>query len=121
MKIKTMQKVLSIILLTMMIVSTISTVVMAATTPGNITASNDITTDAIDKAGGKLLGVVQAIGVVLSVVVLAAIGVKYMMGSVEEKAEYKKTLMPYVVGAGLIFTASFFAQAIFEFFSGWGD
>lgn len=119
MKIKTMQKVLSIILLTMMIVSTISTVVMAATTPGNITAADNVNTESIDKAGRNLLGVVQAIGVVLSVVVLAAIGVKYMMGSVEEKAEYKKTLMPYVVGAGLIFTASVFAQAIYEFFNNW--
>ena len=41
------------------------------------------------------------------------------MGSAEEKADYKKSLMPYVVGAALVFTASVFAQAIYEFFNGW--
>ena len=39
-----------------------------------------------------------------------------MMGSAEEKAEYKKTFIPYIVGAALIFAASIFAQGIFEFF-----
>lgn len=40
-----------------------------------------------------------------------------MMGSAEEKAEYKKTLMPYFIGAVLIFAASAFAQAIYSFVS----
>ena len=39
----------------------------------------------------------------------------------EEKADYKKSLIPYVVGAALVFTASIFAQSIYEFFSGWGN
>ena len=26
-----------------------------------------------------------------------------MMGSVEEKAEYKKTMMPYIIGAFMLF------------------
>ena len=50
---------------------------------------------------------------------LTVIGIKYLMGSAEEKADYKKSLMPYVVGAALVFTASVFAQAIYEFFNGW--
>ena len=29
-----------------------------------------------------------------------------MLGSVEQKAEYKKTMLPYVIGAALIFGAS---------------
>ena len=52
----------------------------------------------------KILGVINAIGVVISVVVLMAIGIKYMMGSVEEKAEYKKTMMGYVIGALMLFS-----------------
>ena len=71
--------------------------------------------------GKKLVGVFQAIGIVLSVVVLTVIGIKYLMGSAEEKADYKKSLIPYVVGAALVFTASIFAQSIYEFFSGWGN
>ena len=33
------------------------------------------------------------------------IGIKYMMGSAEEKAEYKKTMIPYLVGAIILFAA----------------
>ena len=43
------------------------------------------------------------------------------MCSADEKAYYKKSLIPYVVGAALVFTASIFAQSIYEFFSGWGN
>ena len=42
-----------------------------------------------------------------------------MMGSAEEKAEYKKSMMPYVIGAALIFASSALAQVIYNFFSGW--
>lgn len=48
---------------------------------------------------GNILGVVQVIGSLLSVICLIILGVKYMLGSVEEKASYKKTLVPYVIGA----------------------
>ncbi|MCI9110720.1 MAG: hypothetical protein HFH47_02775, partial [Bacilli bacterium] len=29
--------------------------------------------------------------------------IKYMVGSVEEKASYKKSMMPYVLGAVMVF------------------
>ena len=48
------------------------------------------------------------------------LGIKYMMGSAEEKAEYKKTMIPYVVGAILIFAATTIANAVFNFASGIG-
>ena len=37
-----------------------------------------------------------------------------MMGSVEEKAEYKKSLLPYVIGAAIIFTGTWLPQLIFD-------
>ena len=40
-----------------------------------------------------------------------------MMGSAEEKAEYKKTLLPYIIGAALVFAASTVASVIFNFAS----
>ena len=46
---------------------------------------------------------------------LVVIGIKYMMGSAEEKAEYKKTLMPYIIGAALVFAASAIAGIIYGF------
>ena len=118
MNIQKMQKVLAIILMVMILISTVSTIVMAVE-PKNITADPSVSSESIETAGKKVVAVLQTIGFVISVVVLIVIGIKYMMGSAEEKAEYKKTFIPYIVGAALIFAASIFAQAAYEFFSGW--
>lgn len=56
----------------------------------------------------------RTIGIVLSVVALTAIGIKYMLGSVEEKATYKQTLLPYLIGAILLFTGSLIPQLIYD-------
>lgn len=46
----------------------------------------------------------RAVGTVISVVALMAIGLKFMMGSASEKAAYKETMIPYLVGAVMLFT-----------------
>lgn len=70
--------------------------------------------ETLKKAGNGIVKVISTIGVVTSVVVLIVIGIKYMMGSTSAKAEYKKTLIPYVIGAGLVFIASSIAQVIYD-------
>lgn len=60
-------------------------------------------TSHIKKIGNSIIGSIRLIGSVLSVLVLMILGIKYMMGSVEEKAEYKKTMMPYVIGVIMVF------------------
>ena len=67
-----------------------------------------------DTIVSKILGFVQWIGSALAVIMLVVIGIKYMVGSAEEKAEYKKTLVPYVVGAILIFAASNIAGWVYN-------
>ena len=59
-----------------------------------------------DQLAGKanvVIGGLQIVGSILSVAVLAILGIKYMIGSAEERAEYKKTMVPYVVGAVMVF------------------
>ncbi len=51
----------------------------------------------------RMLGAAQVIGSVISVVALIIIGIRYMVGSVEEKASLKGILGYYVVGAVLVF------------------
>lgn len=51
----------------------------------------------------KLIGIVQIVGSIISVIALILIGIRYIMGSVEERAEYKKTLKPYLIGAIMVF------------------
>lgn len=54
-------------------------------------------------ASNRLIGVIQVIGSLISVIALILIGIKYIIGSVEERAEYKKTLKPYLIGAVMVF------------------
>lgn len=111
---KKLNKVLSIVMISLMLVS-MSTLVFAAetTTTGKvdidkITSDKDLgeAAGSMEKIGSVILTFITNIGIILSIVVVAILGVKYMMGSVEEKAEYKKSMMPYIVGALLIFGAS---------------
>ena len=51
----------------------------------------------------KLIGIVQIVGSIISVIALILIGIKYIVGSVEERVEYKKTLKPYLIGAIMVF------------------
>lgn len=51
---------------------------------------------------GIILGAINVVGVVISVITLMIIGMRYMLGSVEEKAEYKKTMGTYVLGVFLV-------------------
>lgn len=53
-----------------------------------------------------VVSVIRVAGVIVTVIVLLALGIKYMTGSVSEKAEYKKSMLPYVVGAVIFFGLS---------------
>ena len=73
--------------------------------------------NSLNNIGNQIITVVSTIGSIGAVIVLVVLGIKYMIGSTEEKAEYKKTLMPYVIGAALIFAASTLSGIIFNVFS----
>lgn len=52
-----------------------------------------------------LYNLLLAIGIVVAVIVGSILGIKYMMGSVEEKAEYKQTLLAYLISCAVVFGA----------------
>ena len=67
--------------------------------------------DKAKKAIGKklkkvIIAVIRYIGVAVSIIVLLIIGIKYMTGTVQEKAEYKKTMIPYLIGVFIFFALS---------------
>lgn len=68
----------------------------------------------LEQKAETILGIIQVIGVVISVVMLMVIGIKYMMGSIEERAEYKQTLKPYLIGAFLVFSGTTIPQLIYQ-------
>lgn len=53
--------------------------------------------------GNKIIGPIQLIGSLVSVITIIIIGIRYMLGSIEEKAQYKETLVPYFLGAVFVF------------------
>ncbi len=120
MKTKTL-KVLTVVLTVVMIIVMGTSIVFAENTtgqtkPGDLKLSYNGTNDILS-IGGNIAGIIQTVGTVVAVIILIVLGIKYMMGSAEEKAEYKKTMMPYVIGAVLIFAASTIANMIYSFAS----
>lgn len=63
---------------------------------------NTQTSDKFLGKAGVILGWIQYIGILISIVTLTIIGIKYLFSSVEGKAEYKKTMIPYVIGCFLL-------------------
>lgn len=111
-------KLLSALLVAIMLV-TAGTSVFAAdfndVTSKMEAATNTIDSSKITSTGGGIMGILQVVGMVISVIILIVIGIKYMMGSAQEKAEYKKTFIPYVVGAILVFAACAIAGVVVNF------
>ena len=112
---KKVLKIANIFLIVIALVS-IATNVFAVT-PGNLTGDSKFSTTGIENVGNDFISIISTVGMIVSVIVLMVLGIKYMMGSAEEKAEYKKTFIPYLVGAALLFAASAFAQGIYDFVS----
>jgi len=52
-----------------------------------------------------IFNVLLIIGIVIAVIWGMFIAIKFITGSVEEKAEVKKTLIPYVAGCVVLFGA----------------
>lgn len=105
------------------VIAIIISIVMLASTcfalePKDINGNANINTGIIQNAGNQIATIIRTVGIVASVIILMILGIKYMMGSAEEKAEYKKTMIPYVVGAIVLFGASALAGAIVQLAQG---
>ena len=68
--------------------------------------------------GSKIVGVVMIIGTIVAVATLIVLGIKYMIGSVEERAEYKQTMKPYLIGVFLTFATCSLLTLIYNIVTG---
>lgn len=68
----------------------------------------------LEKLGETILGIITAVGIILAVIILIVIGIKYMTGSVEEKAGYKKAMLPYAIGCIILVCAPAIANIVYE-------
>lgn len=110
-------KVISTLLLTIMLVASIAGTVLAVdpnTVLNGLNGNGDVQTNDLTKVGNNIVTIIQVVGIVIAVIVLLVIGIKYMMGSASEKAEYKKTMILYIVGAVLIFAGTSLVRVIYS-------
>ena len=72
--------------------------------------------DSLEEGGEKILGYIVNIAAISSVLILAFLGLKFMVGSVEQKAEYKKSFMPLIVGMFLVLGSSMLVDMFWNSF-----
>lgn len=65
-----------------------------------------------------IIGIVRVIGIMISVGSLILIGIKFIFGSVEEKANYKQKLVPWLIGATMVFAITTIPSIIYDFTQG---
>ena len=111
-------RIISTILLTIMLVTSIAGVVFAAPdidkTIGDIDGAKAGDTTKVTTIGGEIINIIQVVGIVVAIAVVLIIGIKYMTGSVEQKAEYKKVMIPYIIGAVLLVAGTSIVKVIFN-------
>lgn len=56
----------------------------------------------VTKYTNKVIGPLSTFGIIVSVIGLMILGLKYITAGVTEKADYKKSLMPVVIGICMI-------------------
>lgn len=59
----------------------------------------------IQNLSNTIYNILLIVGIIIAVIVGAIIGIKFMVGSVEEKANIKEILVPYIVGCVVVFGA----------------
>lgn len=114
-------KIISILMMAIMMIMAVTPVFAAVDTStaigsveGQISYSGN--TEFVTKLG-KIIGFLQWAGAIAGVLIIAIFGIKYMMGSLEEKAEYKKTFIPFIIGAVVLIAAPQIAKLIFSVFA----
>lgn len=116
MKKKTIVKIMTIALMTCMIATCLSNVVLAdASTMAIPGGSTSATSGKFSSILDTILGIVQVIGIAVAVIMLVVLAIKYVSAAPSDKADIKKSVWVYVVGAVVLFGAAGILQIIKTF------
>lgn len=113
---KKIKKIFSILIITFLLCNIFGTVYGGNITinPDSYKPSNLSESQSTIDLANTLIGGIQAIGSIASVLALVLIGIKYMVGSTEEKAEFKETAIYYIIGAIFVFAISNISAVIYN-------
>lgn len=78
----------------------------------NYSGTTSALSDKTESIGQQILGVVQVIAGIAAVILLIVLAIKYMTASPDGKAEIKKSMIIYIVGAALLFGSSMILGAV---------
>lgn len=93
------------------------TMVLAAdssTITGEINNTDSKAQKEMTGIASKVTGFIWVLSIIVAVVVVMYTGLKFIVGSANEKAEYKKSLVPIVVGVLLLVFATTVVNALFS-------
>lgn len=112
------KKIFKVIILILIVLQVATINIFADTTLANIIKSGDEFVksgkvndtlengeEIVQSVSNRVASIFLTVGIIASVIVVAVLGIKFMIGSVEEKAEIKKSLVPFIVGIVIIFGA----------------
>ena len=71
----------------------------------NTGAKTKIADDALEKTSTTIFNVFFAVGVVVATIAASYLGIQFMVASAEDKAEVKKSLVPFAIGTFVVFGA----------------
>lgn len=74
--------------------------------------------DKANKKSGIVLGYIRNIGIVISIISLMIIGIRSMIGSSQEKSEYKESLGTFVIGVFILLACTTIPSLIYNAMSG---
>lgn len=75
---------------------------------------NSSTAQTIKTTGQTILGAMEVVASGVSIVMLIGIAIKYIISAPEERAEYKRTTVSFVIGAVVIFAAPRIASLVMK-------
>ena len=112
---KSKMKIILYVFIILLMLLSLNTRVYADSTMGDVISSADdflsqgsqdqtpITDDAVKSTSDLIYNVLLTLGTIVAVIWGIIIALKFITGSVEDKANIKETLIPYVVGCIIIF------------------
>lgn len=104
-----------IIALIFSIVLSISSLVLAIDDPDFYKPDENLgETTIFSEMVSSVLGVISVIGIFVAVAGIMIIGIKTIFGSVEEKTDYKKKILPFIIGAIILFVPATAVRLIYN-------
>jgi len=118
-------KIITTVLMVIFTVASFSQVVLAADSATSIIDNISADTSSVDATklqslANNVLGLIQIVSAVAAVILIAVFGLKFILGSANEKADYQKSFIPLIVGVVVVFAASSIAKLLFSTFANLG-